>query len=59
VSAATYTAAEVADLIGVGVSTIYDSVKEGTCPVDPIHVGRRMVWSRAAVDALLGLEEGG
>lgn len=56
----TYNAAEFADLLGVGTSSIYDSVKSGTCPVEPIHVGkRRLVWSKAAVDALLGIERDG
>lgn len=52
---ATYSAEEVADLLGVSAWSIYASVKNGTCPVMPIKVGRRLVWPRATVDRLLGL----
>jgi predicted DNA-binding transcriptional regulator AlpA len=55
----TYTAAELAGLLGVGVSSVYQSVTDGTCPVEPIRVGRRMVWAKASVDSLLGLSEDG
>jgi excisionase family DNA binding protein len=53
----TYTARELADLLGIGVSTVYESVAEGSCSVEPIRIGRRMVWARGPVDSLLGLEE--
>ena len=53
----TYTAREVADLLGVGVSSIYQSVVDGDCPVEPIRVGRRLVWPKVAVDRLLGADE--
>lgn len=51
--AATYTAREFAELLGVGISSIYESVKAGDCPVEPIHVGRRLVWPKKAVEELL------
>ena len=54
---ATYTAAEVAELLGVSTWSIYAAVKEGNCPVAPIKVGRRLVWPKAAVDRLLGLDD--
>jgi excisionase family DNA binding protein len=50
----TMTAKELAEALSVSTWTIYQAVKEGTCPVPPIRCGRRLVWSRAAVDALLG-----
>jgi predicted DNA-binding transcriptional regulator AlpA len=54
---ATYSAEQFADLLGVSPWSIYQSVKSGTCPIDPIRVGqRRLVWSKAAVDRLLGLD---
>lgn len=52
-AALTYNAKELADLFGVGVSSIYQSVQDGDCPVPPIHVGRRLVWPKAPVDRLL------
>jgi excisionase family DNA binding protein len=53
---ATYTAEELAELLGVSAWSVYASVKSGGCPIEPIRVGRRMVWPRSAVDRLLGLE---
>ncbi len=55
----TYTAGELADFLGVGKSTVYQSVKDGTCPITPIRVSGRLVWSRPAVDLLLGIVEVG
>lgn len=49
----TMQAAELAEALGVGTSSIYQSVADGTCPVPPIRVGRRIVFSRMAVDRLL------
>ena len=53
--AAVYRAEQLADLLGVSEWALYQSVRRGDCPVPPIKVGRRLVWSRAAVDRLLGL----
>ena len=56
--AATYTAAELAERLGVSSWLVYESVKNGTCPVPAIRVGaHRIVFARAAVDQLLQLEE--
>lgn len=57
-TARTYDAGQVADLLGVSTWAIYESVRRGECPVDPIRVGRRLVWPRAAVDRLLGISPG-
>jgi predicted DNA-binding transcriptional regulator AlpA len=56
IAAATITAEEFAQLLGIAPWTIYQSVRAGTCPVEPIRVGRRMVWSSAQVACLLGVE---
>lgn len=53
---ATLTAQEVAEALGVSTWAVYQTVKAGTCPVEPIRVGRRLVWSRARVAAILGVE---
>jgi predicted DNA-binding transcriptional regulator AlpA len=51
---ATLSAEEFADALGVSTWALYESVKRGDCPVEPIRVGRRLVWSRARVLELLG-----
>lgn len=51
---ATMTADELASTLGVSRDSIYDAVRRGDCPVTPIKVGRRLVWSRARVEQLLG-----
>jgi predicted DNA-binding transcriptional regulator AlpA len=58
VSPATYQAKELAERLGVSTWAIYESVRQGTCPVEPIRVGKRLVWPRAKVNALLGLNGG-
>jgi len=54
----TYKAAEMAAKWGVSIDTLYDSVKNGSCPVEPIRVGRRLLWPKARVDELLGITAG-
>jgi predicted DNA-binding transcriptional regulator AlpA len=54
-TSATYTAEELAGRLGVSSWAVYESVRRGDCPVEPIRVGRRLVWPRAVVDRLLGL----
>ena len=51
---ATITVAQLAGLLGVSTWSIYESVKRGDCPVPPIRVGTRLVWSRHGVETLLG-----
>jgi excisionase family DNA binding protein len=53
--AATMTASELAELLGVSTWAVYEAVRRGDCPVAPIRVGRRLLWPRSNVDALLGL----
>jgi predicted DNA-binding transcriptional regulator AlpA len=53
---ATYSADELADLLGCSSWAIYESVRRGDCPFPPIRVGRRLVWPRAVVDRALGLD---
>ncbi len=55
-AAATMTARELAEVLGVSEWAVYQSVRDGDCPVPPIRVGRRLVWAKARVDALLGAE---
>jgi predicted DNA-binding transcriptional regulator AlpA len=46
-----------ADLLGVSRWTLYAAAKDGTAPIEPIHVGRAIRWPKAAVLASLGLDE--
>ncbi|MGD9934605.1 MAG: helix-turn-helix transcriptional regulator [Dehalococcoidia bacterium] len=52
---------EVAVKLGIGRGSAYQAAKDGTLPVKVIRVGRRIVVSRAALDALLagGADDGG
>ena len=52
---ATYTAKEVAQLLGVSEWSLYQAVRNGTIPFQPIKIGRRLVWPKAVIDRSLGL----
>jgi predicted DNA-binding transcriptional regulator AlpA len=56
-AAATYTVAELADLLGVSDWSLYNCVKNGTSPVPPILVGKRIAFSKVLAARLLQLEE--
>lgn len=53
-TAAVYTASELAELTGVSEWSIYRHRDE--FPVAAIPVGRRLVWPKAPVDRLLGID---
>ncbi len=52
----TVNAEEFADRLGVSRWALYQSIRDGNPPIEPIRVGRRIVFSRAQVDAVLGLD---
>jgi predicted DNA-binding transcriptional regulator AlpA len=52
----TYNATEVSKLFGLSEWAVYQHVKAGDFPIAPIHVGRRLLWPCAPVDALLAGE---
>jgi len=52
----TYTAAEIHELTGLSTWAIYEAEKRGEFPVRAIHVGRRLLWPKAAIDAMLAGE---
>jgi hypothetical protein len=65
-SAAVYDADQVAELLGCSPWTIYQEVRraergEPTGPVGrlALRIGKRLVWPKAPVNALLGLKEAG
>jgi excisionase family DNA binding protein len=45
---------EVAPLLGINRSTAFELIRRGTFPLPVIRLGRRIVVSRKAVEALLG-----
>ena len=51
------TAAQLARVLGLSENSLYRHAKEGTCPVEPIRVGGRLMWRTADVARVLGLEE--
>lgn len=51
ISRQTYTVDEVAIIMGVGRSTIYEAIRRGTIPA--IRLGRRIVVPHSALTALL------
>lgn len=56
-AAETLTAEGLAARCGVSAWSIYESVKRGDCPVPAIKIGRRIVFAKAAVDRLLGVQD--
>ena len=53
---ATATLGEVAALLGIGRSTAYELAQRDALPIPVIHLGRRLVVSRAALDRLLAAD---
>lgn len=51
---ATLTVEQLAHVLGVGRSKIYDLIHCNELPVAPIRIGRRVVFSRAKVEEFLG-----
>lgn len=51
------TTAELAQLLGVHPESIYDAARQGTFDLQPIRVGRRILWASAAVRRLLQVDE--
>ena len=56
VEKATYTITEVAKILGVSRNNAYEAVKTGK--LRAIHIGRRVLVPRAAIEALLGKTAG-
>ena len=55
---ATIKAEELAEMLGVSPWSIYNAVRRQEAPIGTMAVrcGRRLVWPRAAVDRMLGLD---
>jgi excisionase family DNA binding protein len=54
---ATYTTAQAAELLGVSEWALYQAVRDGSPPVTPIRIGRRIVWPKAPLDSLVGVNQ--
>lgn len=55
----TLDAKEAAAVLGVSTWTLYETVKAGTCPVEPLRVGKRLRWPTALVLRAVGISAGG
>lgn len=49
---------QVADLFGCSYWGLLDLVKSGSCPVEPLRLGRKLRWPTAEVLRVLGVEMG-
>jgi predicted DNA-binding transcriptional regulator AlpA len=52
------TVRETARALGCAEWTLYETVRRGTCPVEPVRLGRKLVFPIASVERLLHLEQG-
>lgn len=55
---ATYTMNETASLFGLGYTTVWSAVQEGTFPITPLKFGRQYRFPKVVVDRMLGLNAG-
>lgn len=54
---ATYSLAEFAPILGVSYDTAWEAAHAGTLPVAPIRIGKRFLFPRAKVHAVLGIPD--
>lgn len=47
---------EAAAVFGISPKLLYRLVQEGTAPIEPLRLGRRILWPTAKVLAALGIE---
>jgi len=52
---AMYSMNDVASLFGLGYTTLWVMVRDGSFPVEPIKLGRQYKFSKRAVDRMLGI----
>jgi predicted DNA-binding transcriptional regulator AlpA len=56
--AAMYSMSDVAGLFGLGYTTVWTQVQDGTFPVKPVKVGRVWRFPKNQIDRVLGLDAG-
>jgi excisionase family DNA binding protein len=54
----TFTVREAARALGCSEWKVYESIRSGTCPVEVVRIGRKVVIPTAALEQLLHLEPG-
>lgn len=54
---ATYSMNETASLFGMGYTTLWTAVQDGTFPVTPLKIGRLYKFPKTHVDRMLGLAD--
>jgi excisionase family DNA binding protein len=54
---ATLTTEELAEALGISRNKAYEMVRTGGLPIPAIHLGRRIVFSKAALQAFLGQQQ--
>ncbi len=54
---AMYSMNETASLFGMGYTTLWQMVQDGTFPVTPIKIGRQYKFPKRMVDRLIGLDD--
>lgn len=52
----TLKAEQTAEILDCSTWALYESVKNGGCPVEPIRVGRCLRWPTAAVLRVVGID---
>jgi len=52
----TLTSAQAADVWGCSEDHVWAMAREGAAPVEPLHLGRKLVWPTALVLRSVGLE---
>ncbi len=52
-----YSMTDVAGLCGMGYTTLWTQVQDGTFPVTPVKLGRVYKFPKRTVDRLLGLDD--
>lgn len=52
----TLNTAEAAEVYGCSVDHLWALVRSGNAPVEPLHLGRKLVWPTAVVLRSLGLD---
>jgi len=52
-----YSMADVAGLCGLGYTTLWTQVQDGTFPVKPVKLGRQWKFPKTAIDRMAGLDE--
>ena len=56
---AVMTVPEVAELLGLAPWTVYHQIKSGLFPVEPIRIGRKILFAKSRIESWLGVRHEG